>query len=172
MKEETEITIYADESCLGNQFHGSKRPGGAAGMLEYQYEGLLVRKDYWIYEPDTTNNRMALKSAIVGLGHIGDLPRDVRFVSDSQYLIKGMTDWINSWKNRNWKRKSGKIENLSLWQDLDRIVTNHQIDWQWVRGHDGHSQNEYVDHLATTAAKTGTNSHGLVDSNYLNWTHK
>ncbi|MBE22643.1 MAG: ribonuclease HI [Gemmatimonadetes bacterium] len=172
MKEETEITIYADESCLGNQFHGSKRPGGAAGMLEYQYEGLLVRKDYWIYEPDTTNNRMALKSAIVGLGHIGDLPRDVRFVSDSQYLIKGMTDWINSWKNRNWKRKSGKIENLSLWQDLDRIVTNHQIDWEWVRGHDGHSQNEYVDHLATTAAKTGTNSHGLVDSNYLNWTHK
>ena len=115
---------------------------------------------------------MALKSAIVGLGHIGDLPRDVRFVSDSQYLIKGMTDWINSWKNRNWKRKSGKIENLSLWQDLDRIVTNHQIDWEWVRGHDGHSQNEYVDHLATTAAKTGTNSHGLVDSNYLNWTHK
>ena len=172
MKEETEITIYADESCLGNQFHGSKRPGGAAGMLEYQYEGLLVRKDYWIYEPDTTNNRMALKSAIVGLGHIGDLPRDVRFVSDSQYLIKGLTDWINSWKNRNWKRKSGKIENLSLWQDLDRIVTNHQIDWEWVRGHDGHSQNEYVDHLATTAAKTGTNSHGLVDSNYLNWTHK
>ena len=172
MKEETEITINADESCLGNQFHGSKRPGGAAGMLEYQYEGLLVRKDYWIYEPDTTNNRMALKSAIVGLGHIGDLPRDVRFVSDSQYLIKGMTDWINSWKNRNWKRKSGKIENLSLWQDLDRIVTNHQIDWEWVRGHDGHSQNEYVDHLATTAAKTGTNSHGLVDSNYLNWTHK
>ena len=172
MKEETEITIYADESCLGTQFHGSKRPGGAAGMLEYQYEGLLVRKDYWIYEPDTTNNRMALKSAIVGLGHIGDLPRDVRFVSDSQYLIKGMTDWINSWKNRNWKRKSGKIENLSLWQDLDRIVTNHQIDWEWVRGHDGHSQNEYVDHLATTAAKTGTNSHGLVDSNYLNWTHK
>ena len=172
MKEETEITIYADESCLGNQFHGSKRPGGAAGMLEYRYEGLLVRKDYWIYEPDTTNNRMALKSAIVGLGHIGDLPRDVRFVSDSQYLIKGMTDWINSWKNRNWKRKSGKIENLSLWQDLDRIATNHQIDWKWVRGHDGHSQNEYVDHLATTAAKTGTNSHGLVDSNYLNWTHK
>ncbi len=141
-------------------------------MLEYQYDGLLVRKDYWIYEPATTNNRMALKSAIVGLGHIGDLPRDVRFVSDSQYLIKGMTDWINSWKNRNWKRKSGKIENLSLWQDLDRIVTNHQIDWEWVRGHDGHSQNEYVDHLATTAAKTGTNSHGLVDSNYLNWTHK
>jgi|TARA_B110000116_G_C16792843_1_gene564810 ribonuclease HI len=172
MKPKEEITIYADESCLGNQFQNAKRPGGAAGMLEYWAEDCWIRKDYWISEADTTNNRMALKSAIVGLGFIGNIPRKVRFISDSQYLIKGMTEWITSWKAKGWKRKSGNIENLALWQDLDRIASIHRIAWEWVRGHAGHPQNEYVDHLATTAAKTGKNSDALVQSNYSIWTNK
>ena len=166
MKQKEEVTIFADESCLGNQFQDAKSPGGAGGMLEYWFEDHLIRKDYWIFESDTTNNRMALKSAIVGLSLIGDIPCKVRFVSDSQYLIKGITEWITSWKARGWKRKSGNIENLSLWQELDILASIHQIDWEWVRGHDGHPQNEYVDHLATTAAKLGTDSGGLVQSNY------
>ena len=115
---------------------------------------------------------MALKSAIVGLDFLGVLPHNVRFISDSQYLIKGMTEWISSWKARKWKRRSGKIENLSLWQELDQTASIHRINWEWVRGHDGHPQNEYVDHLATTAAKTGTNSEALVESNYLTWINK
>ena len=172
MEEKEKIIIYADESCLGNQFQNSERPGGAAGMLEYWSGDDLIRMDYWIYESDTTNNRMALKSAIVGLDFLGVLPHNVRFISDSQYLIKGMTEWIISWKARQWKRRSGKIENLSIWQELDRTASIHRINWEWVRGHDGHPQNEYVDHLATTAAKTGTNSEALVESNYLTWINK
>ncbi len=138
-------------------------------MLEYWTGGQWVRRDYWLFESDTTNNRMALKSAIVGLRLLRKSPCEVRFVSDSQYLVKGMTEWLKGWKARGWKRKAGKIENLELWKELDREAGRHRIEWAWVRGHAEHPQNEYADHLATTAAKEGTASDGLVESGFGAW---
>ncbi len=164
-----DLAIFADESCLGNQFQGRANPGGAAGMMEYWTGDLWVRRDYWISEPDTTNNRMALRSAIVGLGLLRRSPCEVRFVSDSQYLVKGMTEWLRGWKARGWKRKAGRIENLELWKELDRVAGGHRIKWTWVRGHAEHPQNEYADHLATTAAKEVTSSGGLIESEFGGW---
>ena len=169
MIDSLDVAIFADESCLGNQFQGRANPGGAAGMMEYWTGDLWVRRDYWISEPDTTNNRMALRSAIVGLGLLRRSPCEVRFVSDSQYLVKGMTEWLRGWKARGWKRKGGKIENLELWQELDGAAGRHSIEWTWVRGHGEHPQNEYADHLATTAAKEGTSSDGLIESGFGAW---
>ena len=163
------VAIFADESCLGNQFQGRANPGGAAGMIEYWTGDRWVRRDYWITEPDTTNNRMALRSAIVGLGFLRKSPCEVRFVSDSQYLVKGMTEWLRGWKARGWKRKAGKIENLELWKELDRVASRHEVEWKWVRGHAEHPQNEYADYLATAAAKEGASSHGLIKSGFGIW---
>jgi len=169
MIEAHNVAIFADESCLGNQFQGRANPGGAAGLMEYWTGDGWVRRDYWTSEPDTTNNRMALSSAIVGLGLLRKSPCDVRFVSDSQYLVKGMTEWLMGWKARGWKRKAGRIENLDLWKELDRVASQHQIKWTWVRGHAEHPQNEYADHLATTAAEEGTFSDGLIESGFGAW---
>jgi ribonuclease HI len=112
---------------------------------------------------------MALQSAIVGLGLLRKGPRRVRFVSDSKYLVDGMTKWLEGWKARGWKRKGGNIENLELWKELDQARDRHHVEWTWVRGHDEHPQNEYSDHLATTAATEGTSSHGLVESGFGDW---
>ena len=169
MIESLEVAIFADESCLGNQFQGRANPGGAAGMMEYWTGDRWIRRDYWISEPDTTNNRMALRSTIVGLGLLRKSPCEVRFVSDSQYLVKGMTEWLEGWKARGWKRKGGKIENLELWKELDRVASRHHIEWTWVRGHAEHPQNEYADYLATAAAKEGTSSNGLIESGFGTW---
>ena len=167
--ESLNVAIFADESCLGNQFQGRASPGGAAGMMEYWTGDGWVRRDYWISEPDTTNNRMALRSAIVGLGLLRKNPCEVRFVSDSQYLVKGMTEWLQGWKARGWKKKGGEIQNLELWKELDRAAAKHRLQWEWVRGHADHPQNKYADHLATTAAKDGTSSKGLVESGFGAW---
>ena len=96
------------------------------------------RRDYWVSEGDTTNNRMALRSAIEGL-RLLKKPCLVRFVSDSQYLIRGMNEWIGGWKARGWKRKGGPIENLDLWKDLDLESQRHEITWEWIQGHAGHA---------------------------------
>lgn len=162
------VQIHADESCLGNQNQNRARPGGAGGLLEVWKDGAWVRRDFWLSEPDTTNNRMAIRSALEGLGLL-TRRCDVRFVSDSQYLVKGASEWIHGWKRRGWKRKAGPIENLELWQALDRLLPRHQVRWEWVRGHDGHPRNEYANHLATTAAKDQTGSGGLVESGFQAW---
>lgn len=164
-----DIAIYVDESCLGNQFKARANPGGAGGLVEHWTGGQWVRRDYWISEPDTTNNRMALRSAILGLELLRKKPCRIRFVSDSQYLVKGITEWIRGWKARGWRRKGGEIENLELWKELDALAADHQLEWLWVRGHDGHPQNEYANHLATRAAQERTSSNGLVDSGYGPW---
>src|SRR6185436_656124 len=104
------LQVHADESCLGNQFKDRDNPGGAAGLVEHWSGTRWERRDYWISEPATTNNRMALRSAIEALGHLIK-PSRVVFVSDSQYLVKGMSEWIEGWKARNWVRKGGPIEN-------------------------------------------------------------
>ena len=168
MPELPEVTIHADESCLGNQFQERANPGGAAGLVEFWKGEGWERRDYWISEKDTTNNRMAIQSAIVGLGLL-KRPCQVRFVSDSQYLVKGMSEWVRSWKARGWKRKGGPPENLELWKELDRVAARHRVEWTWVRGHAHHPRNEYTNHLAVQAAKTLTRSGGLVASGFQAW---
>src|SRR2546423_6729597 len=113
MSEHPFVAVYADESCLGNGRDG-ENPGGAAGLIEYPgpKSRKLTRLDYWISEPATTNNRMALRSAIEALRILSAKGNrlDVHFTSDSQYLVKGMRDWVPGWKARGWRRKDGAIE--------------------------------------------------------------
>ncbi len=162
------VYVHADESCLGNQFQQRARPGGAGGLVEIWKGGAWERRDYWISEPDTTNNRMAIRSAIEVLRVLGR-PCAVHFVSDSQYLVKGMAEWMPAWKRRGWKRKGGPIENLELWQQLDAELQRHDMRPRWVRGHTGHPENEYVDLLATRAAKEQSTSGGLTTSGFQDW---
>jgi ribonuclease HI len=162
------VHVHADESCLGNQFQDRATPGGAGGLVEVWNDGAWERRDYWISEPDTTNNRMAIRSAIEVLAA---LKRRcvVHFVSDSKYLVSGIAEWMPNWKRRGWKRKTGAIENLELWQQLDSVLTRHTVHTEWVKGHAGHPRNEYANHLATTAAKEQTASGGLVASAFAEW---
>jgi ribonuclease HI len=93
----------------------------------------------------------------------------VRFVSDSQYLVKGVAEWLPGWKARGWRRKGGVVENLELWRELDAELGRHRVETVWVRGHAGHPRNEYANHLATTAARDLTESGGLVPSGFEAW---
>lgn len=166
------IAIFADESCLGNGRDGDN-PGGAAGVIEYVNAATerLTRWDYWISEPATTNNRMALRSAIEAFRAISRKGAHFRvlFTSDSQYLVKGMSEWVYGWIARGWRRKDGVIENLDLWQEAVDAVRGHQVQWQWVRGHEGHPQNEYANDLAVRAAKEQSDSGGVVSSGFDEW---
>jgi ribonuclease HI len=162
------VYIYADESCLGVQFTDRDSPGGAGGLIEFWRDDAWVRRDYWLSAPATTNNRMALAGAIAGLDALRR-PCRVVFTSDSQYLVRGMREWIVGWAQRGWKRKTGRIENEDLWRKLVGAAARHAIDWRWVRGHAGHAQNEYANHLATRAAKEQNASGGLVSSGFEAW---
>jgi len=162
------VFVHADESCLGNQFQDRETPGGAGGLVEIWRGHSWERRDYWLSEPDTTNNRMAIRSAIEVLRSL-TRPCAVRFVSDSQYLVKGINEWLASWKARGWTRKAGPIENLELWKALDVELARHDVAAEWVRGHMGHPENEYGDFLATRAAKEQTSSEGLVPSGFEAW---
>lgn len=166
------IAIYADESCLGNGREGSN-PGGAAGVIEYWNPATerLTRFDYWIAEPATTNNRMALRSAIEAFQTISRKGARFRvvFTSDSQYLVKGMREWVYGWMARGWRRKEGAIENLDLWKAAVEAARPHQVDWAWVRGHRGHIQNEYANWLAIRAAREQTQSQGATSSRFDEW---
>lgn len=162
------IYIHADESCLGVQFTDRDSPGGAGGLIEYWKDDRWVRRDYWVSEAATTNNRMALRSAIEGLELLRE-PCRVIFGSDSQYLIRGMTEWLPGWVRRGWKRRNGAIENVQLWRTLERSTRRHEVEWRWVRGHAGHAHNEYANHLATRAAKKQDSSSGLVVSGFEKW---
>lgn len=164
----TTVYVHADESCLGNQFQDRATPGGAGGLVEVWKNEAWERRDYWISEPDTTNNRMAIRSAIEVLRALSR-PCVVHFISDSQYLVKGIAEWLPGWKSRGWRRKSGPIENLGLWQELDGGLQAHDVRPRWVRGHADHPRNEFADHLATSAAKTQTASNGLVASSFEEW---
>jgi ribonuclease HI len=166
------VAIYADESCLGNGREGAN-PGGAAGVIEHVNPATerLTRWDYWIGEPATTNNRMALRSAIEALRVISRRGGRFRvlFTSDSQYLVKGMTEWVYGWASRGWRRKEGPIENLELWRELVDAAAPHRVQWQWVRGHAGHPQNEYANDLAVRAAREQTSSDGARPSGFDEW---
>lgn len=162
------VLVHADESCLGNQFADRDRPGGAAVLLEHWTDGGWVRRDLWTSDPSTTNNRMALTSAILALGALRERCR-VRFVSDSRYLVKGAAEWMPAWKRKGWKRKRGAIENLDLWRRLDRIAALHQVTWGWIRGHSGDPRNEYVNDLAQRAARELSAAPRAVPSGFEAW---
>ena len=162
------VHIHADESALGLQYTDRDSPGGAGGVVEFWKNRKWERRDYWISEPATTNNRMAIRSAIEGL-HALKRACHVIFVSDSQYLVRGAGEWMHGWARAGWKRKTGTLENLELWQQLYEAARRHQIEWKWVRGHAGHPQNEYANFLATRAAKEQTSSNGLLESGFSDW---
>ena len=162
------VYVHADESCLGNQFKGRRNPGGAGSLVEVWRGDRWERRDLWVSEPDTPNNRMAIRSAIETLRALRR-PCTVHFCSDSQYLVKGIREWLPGWKRRGWRRKGGPIENLELWQTLDAELSRHRVRPEWVRGHAGHPRNEYANYLATSAAKEQTSSGGLVPSGFETW---
>jgi len=166
------VAIYADESCLGNGKEGDNNPGGAGALLEYvTADGTIVRRDLWLSEPATTNNRMALASVIASCRALGKKGRTFRivFTSDSRYLIDGLTEWVHGWAARGWVRKGGPIENLEQWYEALEAARPHQVQWRWVRGHNGHAQNEYANHLATRAAARQDASDGWVESGFEEW---
>jgi ribonuclease HI len=162
--------IHADESCLGND-RSRPSPGGNAALVEAPAGDSVARWDFYEFSPHTTNNRMALAGAIAALEWTRRQWSHARvtYVSDSQYLVKGMTEWVAAWKARGWKRKGGAVENVELWQKLAQAVEPHDVRWEWVEGHAGHPKNEYADELATRAAERQERSNGLVPSGFDTW---
>lgn len=163
--------LHLDESCLGNGREG-ENPGGGGGLIEVRSgNGTIHRRDFYISAPATTNNRMALASAVAALQLLARkgarLP--VLIVSDSQYLVKGMREWVPGWVGRGWRRKEGPIENLELWKTLLASSRLHDVQWTWVRGHKGHAKNEYANDLAVLAAKEQRMSDGIVESGFGEW---
>jgi len=162
--------LHADESCLGNGREGAT-PGGAGVLIEIAVQGKIERRDLYLHAPDTTNNRMALSGAIAAFALLSSKGRRLRvvYVSDSEYLVKGMREWVPSWRARGWKRKGGSIENLELWQALLQVQTGHTVTWRWVRGHAGNAKNEYADHLAVRAATGQITSQAAEPSGFDAW---
>lgn len=163
------VVIHADESCLGNGRDGDN-PGGAGMLIETAEGTAVVRRDLYLHAPATTNNRMALAGAIAVMALLPDSRRQrVLYVSDSEYLVKGINEWMPGWKKRGWRRKEGPILNLELWQVLDRLLTGRDVTFRWVRGHAGHAKNEYADALAVKAAEMQQTSQAAVASELGQW---
>jgi ribonuclease HI len=162
--------VHLDESCLGN---GQERatPGGAGGLIETRTPRGLVRRDFFIHAPDTTNNRMALAGAIGVLQILAgkNLRLSVLIVSDSEYLVRGVREWLPGWIAKDWKRKGGALENVELWRALQQSLALHDTKLAWVRGHNGHPKNEYANDLAVRAAKAQETSAGFVASGFGAW---
>lgn len=163
--------LHLDESCLGNGREG-ENPGGGGGLIEARSRsGRIQRRDVYISAPATTNNRMALASAATALQLLSakGARLHVLIVSDSQYLVKGMREWVPGWVGRGWRRKEGPIENLKLWQSLLAESRRHDVQWTWVRGHKGHAKNEYANDLVVKAAQEQLSSDGIVPSGFGEW---
>jgi ribonuclease HI len=163
--------LHLDESCLGNGREG-ENPGGGGGLIEARSaSGAIQRRDFYISAPATTNNRMALASAVAALQLLArkGARLTVLMVSDSQYLVRGMREWVPGWVSRGWRRKEGPIENLELWKALLASSRLHEVQWTWVRGHKGHAKNEYANDLAVSAAREQRTSEGIVDSGFPGW---
>jgi ribonuclease HI len=162
--------VHLDESCLGNGREGAN-PGGAGGLIEVRTGSGVQRRDVYLHSPATTNNRMALAGAIAALRLLAGKGARMRVlvVSDSEYLVRGMREWVPGWIARGWKRKGGEIENLELWKTLVASAKLHEVQWTWVRGHKGHGKNEYANDLAVMAAKEQRTSEGAVESGFPAW---
>lgn len=162
--------VHLDESCLGNGREG-ENPGGAGGLIEVRSRGQVQRRDFYLHMPATTNNRMALLGASTVSRLLAAKGKRMRvlMISDSQYLVKGMREWVPGWAARGWTRKAGPIENLSLWRELAEAARLHEVQWTWVRGHAKHPKNEYADALAVAAASERKSSSGAIESGFLQW---
>ncbi|NBV54594.1 MAG: ribonuclease HI [Proteobacteria bacterium] len=136
------VKMFTDGACSGNP-----GPGGWAALLVK--DG--ARKTLHGAEGHTTNNRMEMTAVLMGLRAL-KAPCAVTIFSDSQYVVKGMTEWLAGWVRKGWKNSQGKaVENRDLWEELMEAVKPHKVRWEWVKGHDGHPENELVDGLAVAA---------------------
>jgi ribonuclease HI len=136
------VEIFTDGACSGNP-----GPGGWAALLRYAN----VEKRLSGGVAMTTNNRMEMTAAVMALAAL-KRPSKVRLVTDSQYLMKGITQWLANWKKRNWRTsQNSPVKNEDLWRRLDELDSVHEIQWNWVRGHNSHEENELVDGLAREA---------------------
>ena len=136
------VEIYTDGACRGNP-----GPGGWGALLRYKDSEKMLKGS----ERNTTNNRMELQAAISALESLSKTCR-VKLVTDSRYLMDGVQSWMPNWKKRGWKTASKKpVKNEDLWRKLDELTRQHEIDWQWVKGHSGHAENDLVDQLANDA---------------------
>ncbi|MEH6500038.1 MAG: ribonuclease HI [Pseudoalteromonas distincta] len=133
------IEIFTDGACKGNP-----GPGGWGVLLRLgEHE-----KSLYGGELQTTNNRMELTAAIRGLEALKK-PAQVLLTTDSEYVMKGIREWMPNWKKRGWKTASKQpVKNADLWMELDALVVQHQVEWRWVKGHSGHRENEIADELA------------------------
>jgi ribonuclease HI len=136
------VSIYTDGACRGNP-----GPGGWGAILLYgEHE-----RELYGYEPDTTNNRMELMAAIVALETL-KRPCEVVLTTDSEYVRRGITEWLSQWKARGWKTADKKpVKNQDLWERLDQAGARHRVRWDWIKGHSGHPENERADQLANRA---------------------
>lgn len=136
------VIIFTDGACRGNP-----GPGGWGVLLRFgKHEKKLLGA-----ETDTTNNRMELTAAIQALASLKE-PCKVDLYTDSQYVQKGISEWIPNWKKKNWKTANKKpVKNADLWQELEKQASRHEIKWHWVKGHSGHTENDMVDALANQA---------------------
>lgn len=133
------IELFTDGACKGNP-----GPGGWGVLLRFGAH----EKSLCGGEKETTNNRMELMAAIQGLENLTE-PCDVTLTTDSQYVRKGITEWMKNWKKNGWKTAAKKpVKNDDLWRRLDEAQLEHQVDWKWVKGHAGHRENEIADQLA------------------------
>jgi ribonuclease HI len=137
------VQIYTDGACDGNP-----GPGGWAALLRFGASEKVITGS----QPSTTNNRMELTAAVQALQAL-NRPCQVTIYTDSQYLKRGITEWLPAWRLRGWRRKGGPLANADLWRALEAALQPHQVTWQWVRGHAGHRYNERVDWLAREAAR-------------------
>jgi len=136
------VEIFTDGAC-----RGSPGPGGWGALLRYQGQ----EKNLYGAEAETTNNRMELLAAIHALEAL-KRPCRVKLTTDSQYVRKGISEWMANWKRRGWKTADKKpVKNVDLWQRLDAVAARHEIEWHWVKGHSGHPENERADALANKA---------------------
>lgn len=133
------IEIFTDGACSGNP-----GPGGWGVLMRWRDH----EKELFGGEPETTNNRMELMAAIQGIESV-TRPSRLRVVTDSVYVKDGITKWIHGWKRNGWKTAAKKpVKNEDLWRRLDAALAGHEVDWQWVKGHAGHLENERADELA------------------------
>ena len=136
------VEIFTDGACSGNP-----GPGGYGAILKYGQEIREISG----YEVKTTNNRMEMMAVIEALRQL-KRPCRVKVITDSQYVVKGMTEWIQNWIRRNWLTSQKKpVLNKELWKELLSLSRQHKIDWQWIKGHNGHPDNERCDQLAREA---------------------
>ncbi|SFA96548.1 ribonuclease HI [Poseidonocella pacifica] len=145
-----EITIHTDGSCIGNP-----GPGGYAAVLRRLEDGSEIKKRIVSgCNVETTNNRMELMAAVEGLKALrADETARITILSDSQYLVNGMTKWLPKWQASGWRKAGGKpVGNSDLWHHLIAASSSHDVRWVWVRGHRGNHQNKEADRLASSQA--------------------